>query len=109
MYVTPEHPGYEITDVNVNGVVVFLAGLFGSVLSSSVFCFVHGQGDQQRAQEDGWTGRQVASQRVCRAATNGKRQDLASNPEMQQKELQQMTATFPSPRLDIDDGNQADG
>ena len=26
---------------------------------------------------------------------------------MEQKELQQMTATFPPPRLDIDDGNQA--
>ena len=34
-------------------------------------------------------------------------ENLASNPEMQQKELQQMTASFPSPRLDMDDGNQA--
>ena len=41
------------------------------------------------------------------AETNGKRQDLVSNPEMQQKELQQMTSAFPEPRLDIDDGNQA--
>ena len=38
---------------------------------------------------------------------NGKREDLASNPEMQQRELQRMTTNFPSPRLDIDDGNQA--
>ncbi len=39
--------------------------------------------------------------------TNGKRQDLTSNPEMQQKEFNQMASTFPEPRLDIDDGNQA--
>ena len=39
--------------------------------------------------------------------TKPKREDLASNPEMQQKEFQQMTSTFPEPRLDIDDGNQA--
>jgi len=32
---------------------------------------------------------------------------LATDPEIRQKALQQMTSTFPSPRLDIDDGNQA--
>ena len=38
-----EAPGYETTDVNVNGVVVFLAGLFGFVLIFFVFCFVMGK------------------------------------------------------------------
>jgi len=41
------------------------------------------------------------------AGTHGKRQDLATDPEMRQRALQQMTNTFPTPRLDIDDGNQA--
>ncbi len=34
-----EHPGYEVTDVNVNGIVVFLAGLFGSVLVFFLLCY----------------------------------------------------------------------
>jgi hypothetical protein len=38
--------------------------------------------------------------------TRPTRQDLASNPEMQQKVLQQLTSSFPEPRLDIDDGEQ---
>ncbi len=32
---------------------------------------------------------------------------MTSNAEMQQQELHQMTSSFPTPRLDIDDGNQA--
>jgi hypothetical protein len=38
-----EHPGYETTDVNVGGVAVFLAGLFGFVLIFFGFCFVMGR------------------------------------------------------------------
>ena len=37
-----EPPGYEITDVNANGIVVFLAGLFGSVFVFFILCFVMG-------------------------------------------------------------------
>jgi hypothetical protein len=99
-----EHPGYEITDVNANGIVVFLAGLFGSVCVFFVLCYglgilINGGIRKQDGPETKWN--QVAGE------TNGKRQDLVSNPEMQQKELQQVTSDFPEPRLDIDDGNQA--
>ena len=34
-----ENPGYETTDVNVNGGAVFLAGLFGFLVVFFVFCF----------------------------------------------------------------------
>jgi len=34
-----EQPGYETTDVNVGGVIVFLGGLSGFVLIFFVFCF----------------------------------------------------------------------
>jgi hypothetical protein len=99
-----EHPGYEITDVNANGIVVFLAGLFGSVCVFFVLCYglgilINGGIRKHDGPETKWN--QVAGE------TNGKRQDLVSNPEMQQKELQQVTSAFPEPRLDIDDGNQA--
>lgn len=99
-----ETPGYETTDVNVGGVVVFLAGLMGFLVVFFVFCYVMGKVINGQLQEadgraDKWHQSAVAN--------NGKRQDLASNPEMEQKELNRLTTSFPEPRLDIDDGNQA--
>lgn len=104
-----ENPGYETTDVNVNGVVVFLAGLGGFLIVFFVFCFVMGRvinGAIQKA--DGPTTKWNHTSDFAGAALNGgKRQDLVNDPEMEQKQLQQLTATFPTPRLDTDDGEQA--
>jgi Na+-transporting methylmalonyl-CoA/oxaloacetate decarboxylase gamma subunit len=107
--VDSEHPGYETTDVNVNGVAVFLAGLFGFVLIFFVFCYGMGKVintalEKQDGPPDKW---HPASVMEGTPGPDGKRQDMTSNAEMQQKELQQMTSSFPTPRLDIDDGNQA--
>jgi len=101
--------GYETTDVNVNGVVVFLAGLFGFVIVFFGFCFVMGKLiNNGIAKSDGPVNKWNQMSAFAGAkTTGGKREDLASNPEMQQKSLDQMVKTFPSPRLDIDDGNQA--
>jgi hypothetical protein len=102
-----EHPGYEITDVNAGGIAVFLAGLFGSVLVFFFLCYGLGiliNGGIKK--DDGPTTKWNTTSAFAGSAS-GKRQDLASNPEMQQREYQQMTSTFPEPRLDIDDGNQA--
>jgi hypothetical protein len=104
-----DHPGYETTDVNAGGVAVFLAGLFGFVVVFFVFCFVMGKVINKAIENaDGPTTKWNKLSAFAGAeTTGGKRQDLESNPEMQQKEFQQMTSTFPEPRLDIDDGNQA--
>jgi hypothetical protein len=101
-----EHPGYETTDVNVNGVAVFLAGLFGFVIIFFFVCFamgrlINGYFDKQDGNASKWA-------REAGAVPPGKtRQDLASNAELEQKQLQLMIANYPEPRLDIDDGNQA--
>lgn len=105
----PESPGYETTDVNVGGVSVFLAGLFGSVLVFFFVCFVLGRVintaiEKQDGPPNKWN---KLSTFAGAATTGGKREDLASDPEMRQRELQQMTESFPAPRLDVDDGNQA--
>jgi hypothetical protein len=97
-------PGYELTDANVGGVAVFLAGLFGFVIIFFGVCFFLGRViNNQIAKQDGepnkWHGGPVAGKE--------KLQNLAPNPEMQQRELQKMTAAFPTPRLDTDDGNQS--
>ncbi len=107
--VDSENPGYETTDVNVSGVIVFLVGLAGFLLIFFVFCFGMGKVinsalEKQDGPSDKW---HKPSTFAGAANTGGKRQDLASSPELEQKELHQMTASFPTPRLDIDDGNQA--
>jgi hypothetical protein len=100
-----EHPGYELSDVNTNGIVVFLAGLLGSVFVFFVLCYgmgilINGGIKKQDGPVTKWN-------QVAGASTSDKRQDLVSNAKMEQNELQQVTAAFPDPRLDIDDGNQA--
>jgi len=37
--VDADHPGYELEDVNVRGIAVFLAGLFGTVIVFFFFCY----------------------------------------------------------------------
>ena len=102
--------GYETTDVNAGGVLVFVGGLFGFVLIFFFFCFGMGKLinnglDKQDGPKDKWHN----SAGIFAGAknTNGKREDLKSNTAIQQEELQTMTQSFPNPRLDIDDGNQA--
>lgn len=102
--------GYEMTDVNASGIVVFLGGLFGFVIIFFFFCFLMGRVINSGLQQmDGKTDKwhQQNNMFAGAQANNGKREDLKSNAAIEQQELQQMTNTFPNPRLDIDDGNQA--
>lgn len=101
-----DSPGYETTDVNINGVIVFLAGLGGFLVVFFVFCFVMGKvinGAIQKA--DGPNNKW--SQTTAFEQTGKKREDMAPAPEMEQRQLQQLTSTFPTPRLDTDDGEQS--
>lgn len=99
-----EHPGYETQDVNVSGVVYFLGGLTASVAVFFVLCFFIGRViNNSFVREDGAPDKwhQYGNTHIK------DREDLTSNPAMVQKDLQAITATFPTPRLDVDDGNQA--
>jgi hypothetical protein len=103
--IDPEHPGYEVEDVNTKGIAVFLAGLFGTVVIFFFFCYGMGKvinnlWEKQDGPPTRWT---IAAG----AVPAGKGGNLTSNPEIKQKQLGQMVNTFPDPRLDIDDGNQA--
>jgi hypothetical protein len=98
-----ENAGYEITDVNVNGIVVFLASLGAFVAVFFVFCFGMGKViNTAILKSDGppnkWN--------MIGAQPQGKRQDLTSNAVMEQNQLNQMVQRFPTPRLQTDDGNQ---
>src|SRR5215472_18287063 len=96
----PDHPGYEVTDVNVNGLVVFLAGLAGSLFVFFLICYLIGKvinGQIQRADGPADKWHQLET---------GKRENLTSNPVLQQQSLAQISKTFPEPRLEMDDGLQ---
>ena len=76
-----EHPGYEVTDVNTSGIAVFLAGLFGSVLSSS--CSATGMGmliNGGIKKEDGPTTKWNSHERVCGRATTASVRTLPAIP-----------------------------
>lgn len=99
---TEEHPGYEATDVNPRGILVFLVGLGVSVLVFFVVCFVFGKViNGAIVKEDG-----PPNQWNLAGGSQGKPQNLESNPAMAQQQLQQLTQRFPTPRLQTDDGNQ---
>ena len=107
--VDAEHPGYETEDVNTKGIAVFLAGLFGTVLIFFAVCYGIGMvlnGTIQAGYNKDY-GKPSKWTIEAGRAPAGKGENLTSNAKMEQEELQQMTTSFPQPRLDIDDGNQA--
>ena len=82
-----DSPGYEVTDINVNGIVVFLASLGAFVGVFFIFCFGMGKViNTAIIKSDGppnkWnrTGSQP----------RGKREDLTFNAVMEQQQLNQM-------------------
>jgi hypothetical protein len=98
-----DSPGFETTDINVSGVVVFLAALGAFVGVFFIFCFGMGKViNTAIIKNDGPSNKwnQIGVQ------PTGKREDLTSNAVMEQQQLQQMTQRFPTPRLQTDDGNQ---
>ena len=105
--VDADHPGYETTDVNVNGIAVFLAGLFGTVLIFFGVCFMLGKVINNGIQSSYAADYGEPNKWHGGPAAKTKLDNLESNPAMEQKEFGKMTAAFPNPRLDIDDGNQA--
>jgi len=107
--VDADHPGYEISDVDVRGIVNFLAGLAGSVLVFFFFCWGMGKAINnlwlsQDAKDYGKPTKWTVERGAVPA---GKGQDLESNAEIEQKQLQQVVNTFPGPRLEMDDGEQS--
>jgi len=106
--IDPNNPGYETTDINVRNIIVFLAGLFGSVVVFFVFCFGMG-----KVINNGLTKMDGASDRWHQTPAmdgnrlpNGNLDNLASNPKIEQQQLQTLTNEFPQPRIETDDGNQ---
>ena len=93
--------GYEITDANTGGIIVFLVALFISVGVFFVFCFGMGKvinNGLDRA--DGPVNKWNAPNQIA------PRKAIQSNPALEQEQLAELTRQFPTPRLQLDDGNQ---
>jgi hypothetical protein len=102
--------GYETTDVNAGGILVFLGGLFGFVIAFFFLCFFMGKMiNNGLAADDGPTDKWHQQNNIFAGAraNGGKREELKSNFAMQQDELGKMTHAFPTPILESDDGNQS--
>jgi hypothetical protein len=101
--------GYETTDVNIGGVLVFIGGLFGFVAVFFFFCFVMGRLiNTELGKEDGPKDRWHTDSGIFAGAknTNGKRENLKSSSAIEQQELGAVTGAFMAPQLQTDDGNQ---
>jgi hypothetical protein len=102
-----EHPGYETTDVNTKGVVVFLGGLVGFLVVFFVLCYAMGKAinfgllkqDQDAASKNPLSASSPA-------AIQKRGENLANNPEQEQRAAAAIAQSFPTPRVPTDDDNQ---
>ena len=102
-----EHPGYEVTDVNTKGVVVFLGGLLGFLVVFFILCYAMGKAinygllkqDQDDASRNPLSA--VSPRGIEKRGAN-----LANNPEQAQRDAAAIVQNFPTPRVPTDDDNQ---
>ena len=95
--------GYEVTDVSVSGILVFLIALFLCVGVFFVFCFGMGKViNNAIGKDDGPLNKWNATTEK----SAGKLRNMESNPAGEQLQLHQLTQSFPTPRLQTDDGNE---
>lgn len=104
-----EHPGYETTDVNTRGIVVFLSGLVAFVVVFFFLCFGMG-----KAINTGLLKQDNAEAALQPQPIHGgpvqkekKREDLLSDAVLEQRESARIAQSIPAPRLEADDGNQS--
>jgi hypothetical protein len=92
--------GYEPSDVRVTGIVVFLTSLMIFVAVCGVLTWGMGKLINARMNKEDGPNTKWTSEVNIRELGN-----LPANPAMQQK-VAALTQSFPTPRLQTDDGNQ---
>jgi hypothetical protein len=92
--------GYERTDASVTGIAVFLVSLLIFVAVIGMLCYgIGGWFNARMNREDGPNSKWTKTVDVRQLG------NLPSSPELQNK-VAEITQTFPTPRLLIDDGDQ---
>jgi hypothetical protein len=91
--------GYEVSDVRMTGIVVFLVALGVFVAVSALLCYGIGAAINSHLDaEDGPTNRWSKTVDIRSLG------DMPSAPAMQNK-VAELTKSFPTPRVQTDDGN----
>ena len=106
---TPSSRATRRTDVNVSGIVVFLAGLFGSVcrlLRASALSWARSSTMAISRKEDG-PSHEVEPVACAGQRRAGKRRGPGQQSGDGAEGAGADDVDLPEPRLDIDDGNQA--
>lgn len=105
-----EHPGYEVTDVNTKGVIVFMGGMLAFIFVFFIFCWAAGKalnyGLLKQDVQEASSNPQAASAGGTPLAAH-RYNNMANNPELEQHESALIAQSFPTPRLDADDSNQS--
>lgn len=92
--------GYELSDVRVTGIVVFLTALAIFVAVTGILCYGIGKViNAQMKKEDGPNSKWTKTAEVRELG------NMPSSPELQNK-MAELTQQFPTPRVQSDDGNQ---
>ncbi|MGA7342571.1 MAG: hypothetical protein WBE72_23865 [Terracidiphilus sp.] len=92
--------GYERSDVKVTGILVFLVAMGIFVVVTAVTCYGIGKIINARMdREDGPNSKWTKTVDIRQLG------NLPSSPELQNK-MAEITQSFPTPRLQLDDGNQ---
>ncbi len=92
--------GFEKSDVKITGILVFLTALGIFVIVTAILCYGIGKVINARMnQEDGPNTKWTKTADVRQLGS------MPNNPEMQNK-VAELTKDFPTPRVQIDDGNQ---
>jgi hypothetical protein len=92
--------GYEKSDVGITGILVFMMSLGIFVVVTAVLCYGIGKVINARMnREDGPNSKWTQTVDIRQLG------NLPSSPAMQNK-VAELTQTFPTPRVQLDDGNQ---
>jgi hypothetical protein len=92
--------GFEQTDVGVTGIAVFLTSLAILVVVVAVLCYGIGKVfNAELNKEDG------PNNKWTKTVDTRQLGNLPNNPELQNK-VAELTQSFPTPRVQLDDGNQ---
>jgi hypothetical protein len=92
--------GFEQTDVKVTGILVFLVAMGIFVVVTAFTCYWIGKVINARMnKEDGPNSKWTQTVDVRQLG------NMPSSPELQNK-VAEITQSFPTPRLQLDDGNQ---
>ena len=92
--------GFEKSDVKIAGILVFITALSIFVVVTAILCYGIGKVLNARMNKE-----DVPASKWAKTVDIRQLGNMPNNPEMQNK-VAELTQQFPTPRVQVDDGNQ---